>query len=60
MADYEAAAEMSNLCRSRGIQGSNTDFLICAVAKRLGASVYTLDRDFELFSSELAVTLHSG
>jgi hypothetical protein len=24
------AAQFFNLCRSRGIQGSNTDFLICA------------------------------
>ena len=27
--DYERAAEYFNLCRSKGIQGSNTDFLIC-------------------------------
>src|ERR1700728_854937 len=29
---YELAAEFFNLSRSHGIQGSNTDFLICAVA----------------------------
>jgi predicted nucleic acid-binding protein len=28
--DYERAAEFFNVCRKRGIQGSNTDFLICA------------------------------
>lgn len=27
-ADYEAAAEYSNFCRAKGIQGSHTDFLI--------------------------------
>ena len=32
--DYETAAEYSNFCRSKGIQGSHTDFLICAVAIR--------------------------
>ncbi|MGK7942310.1 MAG: PIN domain-containing protein [Crocosphaera sp.] len=32
--DYELAAEYFNICRRRGIQGSNTDFLICATAKR--------------------------
>lgn len=32
--DYELAAEFFNTCRSNGIQGSNTDFLICAVAHR--------------------------
>src|SRR4051794_1454687 len=34
MEDFERAAEHFNACRSRGIQGSNTDFLICAVAER--------------------------
>ena len=27
---YELAAEFFNTCRNRGIQGSSTDFLICA------------------------------
>jgi predicted nucleic acid-binding protein len=30
--DYESAAEYSNICRRKGIQGSHTDFLICAVS----------------------------
>src|SRR4029079_19490475 len=30
-ADYEEAATCFNRCRARGLQGSNTDFLICAV-----------------------------
>ena len=33
-ADYERAADCFNLCRTKGIQGSNTDFLLCAVAER--------------------------
>ncbi|HBX46071.1 PIN domain-containing protein [Limibacterium fermenti] len=33
-ADFELAAEYSNLCRKNGIQGSHTDFLICAVAAK--------------------------
>lgn len=32
--DYVTAARFFNLCRAKGIQGSNTDFLICAVAAR--------------------------
>ena len=32
--DYVTAAQFFNHCRSKGIQGSNTDFLICAVAVR--------------------------
>jgi len=32
--DYVTAVQFFNHCRSKGIQGSNTDFLICAVAVR--------------------------
>ena len=44
--DYETAAAYFNRCRSKGIQGSNTDFLICAVATRLEVPVFTTDKDF--------------
>ena len=56
-ADYEEAAAMFNECRSRGVQGSNTDFLICAASRRLGAPIFTLDRDFEAFARMLRVQL---
>ncbi|MEQ8752608.1 MAG: PIN domain-containing protein [Coleofasciculus sp. G1-WW12-02] len=39
--DYELAAEFFNTCRRHGIQGSNTDFLICAVAHHRGYSLFT-------------------
>ncbi len=32
--DHEEAALFFNRCRARGVQGSNTDFLICAAAAR--------------------------
>src|SRR4249920_3292116 len=32
--DFETAAHYFNLCRSKGVQGSMTDYLICAVAVR--------------------------
>src|SRR5262245_51405008 len=38
-ADYEEAAIFYNRCRTRGIQGSSTDFLICAVAARNRISI---------------------
>ncbi len=47
--DYELAAEFFNTCRSNGVQGSNTDFLLCAVAHRRGYSIFTNDNDFENF-----------
>ena len=56
--DYVTAARFFNLCRSKGIQESNTDFLICAVAFRNKFSIYTTDKDFELFSKHLHIALH--
>jgi len=58
--DYVTAAGFFNLCRSNGIQGSNTDFLICAVAKRNKFSIYTTDRDFVLFSKHMPIILHQA
>jgi predicted nucleic acid-binding protein len=44
--DYERAAEHFNTCRQHGLQGSNTDFLICAVAERHRLALLTTDLDF--------------
>lgn len=57
-ADYEEAAAFFNRCRSRGIQGSNIDFLICAVAARHGSAIFTTDRDFSAFARVLPIRLH--
>lgn len=57
-ADFEDAAQCVSRCRSRGIQGSNTDFLMCAVASRRGLSIFTTDADFLAFSRVLPVVLH--
>ena len=56
--DYMTAAKFFNLCRAKGIQGSNTDFLICAVAVRHNFSVFTTDGDFPLFAKVVPVVLH--
>jgi predicted nucleic acid-binding protein len=56
--DYEEAASCFNRCRARGLQGSNTDFLICAVAIQRDAAVLTTDDDFEGFARVLHVNLH--
>jgi predicted nucleic acid-binding protein len=56
--DYVCAAKFFNLCRSKGVQGSNTDFLICAVAVRNKFSIFTTDRDFNLFSKHVPIILH--
>ena len=57
--DYEAAAQMHNQCRARGVAGSSIDFLICAVAGRRNWQVFTSDRDFERYGRVLAVTLYA-
>lgn len=56
--DYEEAASLFNRCREKGIQGSNTDFLICAVAARHELSIFTTDDDFKHFARVLPITLH--
>jgi hypothetical protein len=55
---HERAAEFFNVCRSRGIQGSNTDFVICAVADRCGMAIPATDGDFPLFALHLPIQLH--
>jgi len=44
--DYELAAELYNNCRHKGITGSHTDFLICAVAKNNSLAIFSTDQDF--------------
>ncbi len=56
--DFEQASHFFNLARSKGIQGSNTDFLICAVATRRNLSIFTVDQDFEQFQRVLPIRLH--
>jgi predicted nucleic acid-binding protein len=59
-ADYEQAAEFFSRCRERGIQGSNTDFLICAVAARRDLAVFTTDADFRQFVRVLPIEFHAS
>ncbi|MFO1352301.1 MAG: PIN domain-containing protein [Gammaproteobacteria bacterium] len=57
MDDYELAAEFFNTCRNKGIQGANTDFLICAAARCRGYEVLTTDKNFAIFSRHIPVAL---
>ncbi|MBW2178634.1 MAG: PIN domain-containing protein [Deltaproteobacteria bacterium] len=56
--DYETAAEYFNLCRMKGIQGSNTDFLICTVALRCNMPIFTNDKDFNSYQKVLKLNLY--
>ncbi|MGB5987949.1 MAG: PIN domain-containing protein [Desulfobacterales bacterium] len=55
--DYETAAQMSNLCRRKGIQGSHIDFLICAVAQRYDLAIFTIDQDFHFYKRHIPLQL---
>ena len=57
--DHEEAAVFFNRCREKGVQGSNTDFLICAVAVRNGFAIFTTDDDFTRFARILPIALHA-
>jgi predicted nucleic acid-binding protein len=56
--DYEKAANFYNICRQKGIQGSNTDFLICAVSVNRDLEIFTIDKDFENFQKYLPIKLY--
>jgi len=56
--DFEVAAEFFNLARGKGIQGSNTDFMICSLAHRHHMAIFTADQDFALYSSVLPIKLY--
>ncbi len=59
-ADYETAAEYFNICRGKGVQGSLTDFLICAVAARRQLEIFTTDGDFQHYRKHLPIALYAG
>ena len=56
--DYIEAAHFFNRCRQKGIQGSQTDLLICAVSVRLDAEILTTDKDFTFYQQHLPIKLH--
>jgi len=55
--DYETAAEFHNTCRKKGVQGSHTDFLICALASNNDLLIFTADEDFTHFAKHLPIRL---
>ncbi len=57
--DHEEAATYFNRCRAKGVQGSNTDFLIAAVAARYELEIFTTDRDFLELARLLPIKLYS-
>lgn len=56
--DYELAADYFNKARKKGIQGSNTDFLLCAISTRHQMPIFTIDKDFVNFQTVFPIELH--
>jgi predicted nucleic acid-binding protein len=56
--DYERAADFYNQCQRQGIQGANTDFLICAAAVNHNCQIFTTDRDFQHFAAIIPLKLY--
>ena len=58
-AEYELAAEYFNTCRSKGVQGSHTDFLICACSVAWDVPVLTRDQDYLRYAEHVPVRLYA-
>lgn len=55
--DFIQAAKYSNLCRSKGVQGSHTDYLIATIAIKHNIPVFTTDQDFTYYQKYIPVQL---
>ena len=51
-------AQAFNSCRVNGVQGSNTDFLICAVSIHDQWPIFSLNGDFLMYQRWLPVQLY--
>ncbi len=55
---YVLAARFFNQCRRKGIQGSNTDFLICACSAEWNTPILSKDKDYSSYARHLPIDLH--
>ena len=55
--EFEEAARLSNLCRSKGVSTAPTDVLLCAVAVLRDWQIFTADSDFHLYAKHLPINL---
>ena len=59
LSDYFVkATEFCNICRKKGIQGSTTDFLLCAISNLQKLQIYTDDKDFIYYKKYLPIHLY--
>ena len=57
-ADYESAARFFNTCCSHCVQGSQADFLLCAVAANRNLLIFTANPKLKLLAKHLPVRLY--
>ncbi len=57
-ADFDVGERSQGVAQAPPVQGSNTDFLICAAADRERMPILTTDKDFPLFAEHIPVQLH--
>ncbi len=56
---FVTAASFLNLCRSKGIQGSNNDFIICACSALWQVPIMTKDKDYQNYAKYLPLELYT-
>ena len=54
---HELAAAFFNHCRSNGVQGSHTDFLICACSVSWRMRILSSDKDYRNYAQYLPIEL---
>lgn len=54
---FVTAAQLQNLCRSKGIQGSNNDFIICACSILWRMPILSKDKDYLGYQKILPIEL---
>lgn len=54
---FVTAARFFNLCRSKGIQGSNIDFIICACSVLWKMPILTKDKNFTRYQKLLPIEI---
>lgn len=55
---FVMAAQFFNLCRSKGIQGSNNDLIICAASVAWNLPILSKDKDFDHYKKYIPIELH--
>ena len=54
---FHLAAQYHNLCRGKGIQGSNNDFIICACSVLWRCPILSKDKDYLNYQKYLPIDL---